>query len=339
MARAAISSELYRQLEPHLEILIKSSARKFAKTLDMPEEDVAQEARLAVYLALPRYEYNKSFGKIHSFARLVIRNALCSLAARATMESRMPRIVISEDGNLKQVRYRPGSLDDFNGTESHHQDLRALEDYDSDAKVEMLRFTSKLVRLENRLMKRLNARQKAVFQCLIRPSNELQLMARNKNSEVTNQLIAQYLEMSKNSVDWSLHIIKRHFTSLAETEFSALVEKALESRDWPMLYSSAQENDLDLIRKVIADRNLDPRPIEHMHTMRRGIHLARRIENYAWGSVVMLRYFDQVATVVIEGRFNEATGEVLADSGYWKPITDVFPDYKKLVRELGTKLL
>lgn len=320
--------ELYRELEPHFKALITSSARKFARLLDVPEEDVAQEARLAIYQALPKYEYNKSYGRIHSFARRAIRNALCSLAAKATMEHRVQRVVISDNGELKTIRCRPKYLDDFS------PDYFPDETQNPDVKMETSRWVEKLQILEMKLNHRLNERQRAVFNCVVRPSNELQLMARNKDMDITNPLIAEFLGVSKNSVDWSLHIIKKHFTILAEAEFSELVEKAVEERHWPLLYSSERENDLELIRSVIARRRLDPKPIEMMSTKRRGTSM-RRIETYAWGSVILLRFQDKTATLVVEGRFNEITGEVLSDLGWWKTITKIVPYYKQLVRELS----
>lgn len=321
-------AEIYTELAPHFEALIRTSARSFSKALDLPEEDVAQEARLALYLALPKYQYNKSFGKIHAFARRAVQNALCSLAARETLESRVPRIVISENGELKTVRCRPAQMDDF--------DLLPDEDVDLDQQVETSRWFDRLKLIEMKLMKRLNKRQKRVFNCSVRPSNELQLMARNKGTEITNQLIGEYLGLSKNSVDWALHVTKRHFTILAEKHFSDLVKSAIEERNWPLLYSSARENDLELIRGVISDRGLDPRPVAPMETVR-SVAAARRIETYDWGSVILLRFGDQAATVVVEGRFNAITGEVITESGYWKSILDVVPYYKALNRALKAK--
>lgn len=317
---------LYRELEPHFNALIRSNARRFAKVLDLSEEDVAQEARIALYLALPRYEYNKSYGKIHSFARRAIRNALCSLAASATMESRVQRVVISDGGELKTIRCRPTQLEDF--------DLVVDEDQDLDRNVDNSRWAQKIVKLESKLIELLDDRQKRVFQCLARPANELQLMARNKGCDITNLLISQYLGLSKNSVDWAIHMIKRHFTLLAEAEFSEIVDRAIEDRNWPMIHWSARENDLRLVRSVIKKRQLDPRPTRPMDTVRRGRGMARRVETYGWGSVILLRYNGKPATVVVEGRFNELTGEVLVESGYWKSISDAVPFYKKLVREL-----
>lgn len=320
---------LYAELEPCFESLIRSAARSFSRTLDLPEEDVAQEARIALYLALPRYQYNKSYGRIHNFARRAIRNALCSLACRATMESRMPRIVISDNGELKTVRCRPAQLEDF--------DLLPDENTNLDQQMETSRWSDKLMLLEMKLLRRLNERQKSVFNCVVRPSNELQLMARNKDSEITNELIGQYLGLSKNSVDWSIHVTKKHFTILAEQEFGELVKTAIADRNWPMLYSSGRENDIELIRKVISDRNLDPKPTSPMDTVR-GEAGARRVETYSWGSVVLLRFREKTATAIVEGRFNILTGEIISDNGYWKPITDAVPWYKELNRALKAKV-
>lgn len=167
-----------------------------------------------------------------------------------------------------------------------------------------------------------------------------------EESEPTNALIGEWLGMGsgdeapnkqrqKNTVDWAVHKIKRQFTILMEAEFSEIVEEAIQAGKWPMFYVSTNYNDAGFIAATLERRELDARPSSGPDIKARtheGVRAVRHIEVYSWGAVIMLKYGENTATVIAEGRFNAISGEVLQQSGSWKSIMDVVPWYVKACR-------
>lgn len=190
--------------------------------------------------------------------------------------------------------------------------------------------------LKMKMLNGMNDRQRKVFTCVAHPTDEFAVFMRNEGAEEAgNEVIAKYLGLTKNAVDWSLHQIKRRFTELAELEFGELIEGAIKTAKWPMIFVSNLEGDHEFVRDVIRDHGLDTRPISA-----RDIHMAppyaaaRSIERYSWGTVVELKLGERAATVITFGRFNEITGEVLVEGGYWKQLSDVVRWYQELNRAL-----
>jgi DNA-directed RNA polymerase specialized sigma24 family protein len=324
-----IDSALYADVEKEVMPIIKAAAERFARSLGVGVEDAIQEGRIALLQALESYDYNQSRGGIYNFARTIVRNAMCGLLYTETTRSRCPHLVAEVDGETKVVRMRPTSL------EFHMEEFGALVDDDSrtpeDEAIES-QIKSKLRRLKMQLVNRLNHRQLAVFNCIAHPQPEFTSYLRNVGAmELTHVLVGEYLGIDKNSVDWSVHQIKRHFTALVESEFSELVDAAIEAGKWPMFHVSAKPADADFIQRVVKERELDARPLGPPDVQVRtqgGVRCIRNVENYPWGSVIMLQYGERNATVVAEGRFNPVSGEVLIDgTGTWKSILDVVPWY------------
>lgn len=347
MIQGQVDHDLYNDIERELMPIIRSAARRFAPGLGIGVEDAVQEGRLALMLALNGYDYNLSKGGIYNFARRAVRNAMCGLLYSATTLSRCPRVVMEEGGELVVVKMWPTLMD---APELHP---------DNDAKTpeEMViesEFTDKLRVLRMRLVNRLNPFQRKVLGCISRNNIRFETFLRNRDEpEATHALIGEWLGMGlgtieegkpnsfdrqkqKNAVDWAVHKIKRHFTILMEDEFSDIVEEAIQAGKWPMFYVSTKPNDAAFIKGIIEQRDLDARPTSapdiKARTDKDGVRAVRHIETYSWGSVIMLRFGANSATVVAEGRFNPISGEVLQTSGSWKSIVDVVPWYVKASR-------
>jgi len=346
MIQGQVDHELYSDIERELMPIIRSAARRFAPGLGIGVEDAVQEGRLALMLALKGYDYNLSKGGIYNFARKAVRNAMCGLLYSATTLGRCPRVVMEEGGELVVVKMWPTLMD----APEVHPDREAKTPEEMVIESE---FADKIRVLRMRLVNRLNPFQRKVLGCISRNNIRFETFLRNRDEpEATHALIGEWLGMGvveegaklasasrqkqKNAVDWAVHKIKRHFTILMEDEFSDIVEEAIQAGKWPMFYVSTKPNDTAFIQGIIEHRDLDARPTSapdiKARTDKDGVRAIRHIETYSWGSVIMLRFGTNSATVVAEGRFNPISGEVLQPSGSWKSIVDVVPWYVKASR-------
>jgi len=327
-----LDPELYRDVEREVMPIILGAATSFARRLGVDKEDAVQEGRLAMLEALGRYDYNLSKGGIFNYVRTVVRQAMYGLLYTATTKSRQPHIVIDDNGEQKTIRSWPALMGDFELSvcESTPDPERAAMDAE---------LTEGLSLLKMRLVNRLNDFQSKVFSCLSNQDQSFLLYLRNiQVADEKNAQIAAYLGTGKNHVDWAVHQIKRHFTDLAEKQFSDIVNKAVKEGKWPMFHVSRRGNDVAFIKKVLSDQALDPRPTGAPEVKRadiRGVLCMRSIETYHWGAVIHLRFGVKTATVIAEGRFNAVSGEVLTATGLWKNIKSELPWYAAAQRVLS----
>ncbi len=333
VANRPIDHELYQDIERECMPIIRSAASSFARKLGVGVEDAIQDGRLALLIALKEYDYNASKGGIYNYARTAVKNAMCGLLYAATTKGRCPHFVIEEDGEPKTVRNYPEVMGDFNAFANDAPDPEALA-VESEV-------AEKLRELKMQLMNKLNQRQLDVFACLFHHKVEFEMFLRNRaESDVTHELIAEFLDVTKNSVDWSVHQIKRHFTALVEDKFSDIIQEAIQVHKWPMFHVSERANDVVFIQDIIKMRGLDARPLGAPDVTVRtdnGIRCARSVERYSWGAIILFTFGDRTATVVAEGRFNPISGEVLSETGFWKPIGESLSWYAEANRFLNPK--
>lgn len=323
--------DLYQALEPYLERTIAREARSFHRVLGMPQADAAQEARIALYQALPAYDYDRSRGGIHRFAQRTIRNALCGLMYAAIAQMRAPHVVITDgEGNDRLVRLDVEALEDMAlfepADEGSSPETRAIESQ-MDERIQLLRL---------RLLMSLSGRERQVFECQAMPSEAFLIWMRNEgHEEPTIEAIGKFLGMSKNMMDWSVHKIKHVFTHiLEESEYSDLIEGAIREGKWPMVYMSARVNDIEFIRAMFESQTLDSLPRAPRDDLRSGKAL-RVIEWYQWGSIVHLKMDEErQRTLLLIGRFNPRTGEIIGPAGHWKQLNDYVPWYSDLCKAL-----
>jgi RNA polymerase sigma factor (sigma-70 family) len=325
---------VYPQLEASLRPMMRQLAHQFAPSLGVEFDDALQEVRMSVFQAFQAYDYNRGGGRIRSFARKTIKNALCQLAYAAATQARCPHTVYTDDsGRLCVAKHKLASVEDL--LESGAAFPNGEDDVEQC--VCQNQIASRLRVLHLKLYRILDAQERSVFRLKSNPPESFLLFLRNIGvnlSEATNKHIARFLGVSKNSVDYSSLKIRRAFTQLAELEFSDLVQDLILDGDWPMFHVSDNPDDVDFVRQVIQSRKLDPRPLPERREICIGQDCGRIIEHYHWGVVLHLTLRNYHATVVAEGKFNQNTGDVFGQHGLWKSIVDVVPWYRSLVREI-----
>jgi RNA polymerase sigma factor (sigma-70 family) len=326
-AENLFDEELYNELEQACLPLLRRAAGKHATINCCNINDAMQEVRIAFFQALAGYDYNKSSGGISNFVAMAVKNALIKLW---TSEQRPKRMLWVLGENSTFVRQRPLPYPDFESFASRG----------CDPETELIDNESRRI-LKMKLLNRLNDRQRQVFGCLMHPSEEFTTYMRNiAADEATVKVIAGYLGLSKNVVDWSIRQIKSHFTDLLESDFHEVVELAVKSGRWPMFHISRKFEDMKYVRQILTTRKFDPRPLVASEVIDRligGVRIQRSIESYSWGAVVMLRFGDHAATVIAEGSFNATTGRVLSSDGFCKQLDDVLDWYPEMVKALHEK--
>lgn len=333
--RDPIFDALWPSIEPHVINVIRGESYRFHQVLGIGRDDAAQEARMFLLGALHKYDYAKSRGGIRKWARTIIHHGFCGMLYAATAQMRAPHVVVTDqDGVERLVRCRVEALDAMEMFEPHDEEGTNPEDDAIESQM-----SERIRTLRLRLMMSLSGREKDVWECQSQPSEEFLTWVRNNDiDEVTIEVIGQYLALSKNEIDWSLHKVKRLFTMiLEESEWADLIEAQVREGSWPMVYMSGIVGDVEFVQAVIQRRELEPRPrAPSDHTSNGQVH--RSIEHYAWGHIVQLHLDDErQATLVLEGRFNHRTGEVIGAGGHWKQISDYVPWYGELNRLLSPK--
>lgn len=330
--------ELYPQVEQAVRPIILAHAKKISAALRIPMDDAIQECALALYKGLQGYDYNRSHGGIHRYANTVLRNSAASIIVGNTTTARVPHVVYREDGELKVAKKRAlASLDELVPSTGWPSIQPAHpggtpEDASIGREIDQRR-----AKLKMRLVNKLTDRERAIFNCLTQPTEAFLIFMRNIGAqEPTHTVIARFLGISKNGVDYGAYNIRSKFTRLAEIEFPDLIEGHLERGTWPMIHiSRTGKPDHEFAASVIAARGLDPRPNDPARDIDVAGGWAREVQNYPWGVVLILRKKDAYRTLVIEGRFNRLSGGVAGTDGTWKNVSDVVPWYPKLVRELN----
>lgn len=328
--------DLYRVLEPTLMPLIVDQADRFHRALGIDKADAIQEARMALVMALPNYDYDRSRGGIKAFARITIKRALLTLLYQATAQMRAPYLVVTDaDGSERLVRCPVDSLDALETyQEPGDDDASTPEERCINAEVD-----DRIRTLRLRLLMSLSGRERDVFECQAIPSETFMLFLRNNGiDEPTIDSIGNYLHLTKNEIDWSLHKIKRVFTVVLEgSEFSDLIEGAVRDGKWPMIHKSDVATDIEFIQDILQQRGLDPKPTTPSDASTNG-QASRVIEHYDWGAIVHLKLDSKrQATLILEGRFNYRTGEVIGIGGHWKQVSDYIPWYSELNKALFVK--
>lgn len=322
---------LYARLEPHVLPTARMLARRFAPALGLSVEDAIQEARLALWKGFQSYDYNRSNGGLVRFARRVVTNEFLALLNQAAARVRNPHTVYTDEfGEQRIARHRFASLSDLEDDVT-----RASEPDPEQFYIEKQMF-ARAAALRMRLLKRLGRRDRLVYRCKLNPTEDFLLFLRNTGAdEPTNAAIGRYLGLSKNSVDWSIHVIRGEFVKVLESgEFSELLAPVVSEGGWPMLHSSLKAEDVEFVRGILDERGLDPRPVAGARDIALSRNGARVIERYHWGVVVHLKWKGEERTIVAEGRFNPLSGEVIGEHGAWKSIRDVAPWYRQLAAEL-----
>jgi DNA-directed RNA polymerase specialized sigma24 family protein len=334
-----IDNGLFLDVERVLRRVLVSHSLRLSRAIGIPVDDAIQEHRMALASAMAGYDFNRSRGGLHKFADRVLRNNTLSLVYKFTTETRMPHMVCEVDGVQKVVKWRVSSLDEVtpDGSPSLPPPEATGEDPEQ-ALIAREAHERRRVMLM-RLLSKLSARERDVFECKCRPADEFLAFMRNINAEeATLPVIARFLGMDKNAVDYSLYQIRTKFTKLAEQEFPDLIEQHVADKTWPMIHHMESDSpSADFASKVIHERGLDPAPSEK-RTIKTNGSWGFECQPYPWGAVMVLKNGAEYHTLVIEGRLNLVSGGVFGKAdGTHKTIIGILPWYPKMVKAVGVK--
>jgi hypothetical protein len=366
----SVINEVYPEIERKLYPYIWKRSKRISSMLPGIElDDAIQEGRLALLSALAKFDFNKNKGKLESYVGRVLINTYHCMVYEALTQSKVPHVMAQDEhGNwVKRPRF-PISLDAMLSPDD--DEVCSFEPKDEkwvspvqeivhhQLKLDVGKFTMKMYNT-------LTGIEREVFRCKVHPPTELLRMLYNDDVEfvykddsgkyvlepgfqVTNRQIAKWLPIDKNAVDWAMHKVKKLFTELAkfDEDFSDLFDDVVIGRGWPMIHTRrGTPNEIEGFEKLIMKKRcLDTRPVagccqeaDHLQTAGEIDEAgkpfwSRKIERYAWGSIVELKKGKEYVKLVIEGRFNPLTGEVFGDGGMREDIPVGW--YKTLVKEL-----
>lgn len=329
--------DLYPEVEQAVRPILLSHAKRISDRLGIPMDDALQEVRWALYNGMQGYDYNRSHGRIHRFVDRVLRNSAASIIYKATTAARMPHTVYTEGGQVKVAKHRRFLSLDQIGPDDERPSFQPVDGGPTpeDAYVEA-ETAHRRAKLKMMLINKLSERELVIFNCLSQPTEAFLIYMQNVGAdEPTHTVIAGFLGVSKNTVDYATLTTRAKFTKLVEREFPDLIKGHIEKGTWPMIHvSRASKPDTEFVAETIKRRGLDPRPLNPARDIELAGGWARDVHSYPWGVVLILKREDTYRTLVIEGRFNKISGGVAGADGTWKYVSDEVPWYPQLVREL-----
>ncbi len=285
--------------------ILRNRSRRFSKILGLPFEDVFQEASLALYRELPKYDPQR--GAIEPFIDVKVRY------------------------HLRRLKNRKFEVPASEGLLDYLIDRRAGASTCQDA----IELVDQFRALQMRLLAKLTGKEKQVWSLLFSPSEQFQsYLAHVGVVEPTQETVASFLGISLEAVKWSLSRIRRQMTLILDTpDFSDLTMQAIRDRSWPIVRFSQKENDVDFVRDTLKRRGLNDNELRSYSST--GVSVTRTVCEYDWGIVMFLTHGVRHATIVCEGRFkDDKHGRVSAKSGYWRNIADSLSWYRNAKKAL-----
>lgn len=340
-------NEMYLLVEPRMLPLIKIRSRKLSSfTPNIEFEDAVQEGRLALLAAISKFDFNKVNGRLEGYVQRVITNTYHCMLYEALTQSRVPYVWRKDDDGqwIKKPRF-PLSLDAMLAAEGENEapfEPTYEDQSNPDDEIYSEQLAPVARQLNMRMLFKLKGRdegswEKEVFRCKVHPPAELLSMMKDDGEDVDmddptsvcvgNKHIAKYLGINKNMVDWAMHKVKKLFTSLAkyDEDFSEIFDDIVNNKGWPMIhYVRGDNHDEAFQARILKKRKLDTRPLDKGWPESENAgeecydgtpYWSRLVQNYPWGSKVVLKRGQEYVTMVIEGRLNLITGEVFGDDG------------------------
>jgi len=338
--------EMYPDLEKNLLPLIKRRAQQMRHAIPgIDVEDAIQEGRLALLSCLTRYDANKCSFDLKRYVSKTLRNTYAMMLYEALAQRRTPRAHIQDgEGNWGVAPRVPISLDEMLTYEPVEGDLSP------EARIIEMERLSSCIRIKMKMMEMLTGRDLDVFKSMLETSCEFlepeeirRIIIREEQRKQTgeplkhdgclaavdaaggdvnslsNILVANYLNINKNMIDWSINKIRMLFSKLVKQEEveAPNVLEAMEKRGLPAIQVNRGTHfSASFVRSVMTVRNLrDEEPhIEIQSASHRGCtnYWMRRIERHTWGAVLVLKRGGEFVTAVIEGRLNLLTGDVFS---------------------------
>jgi RNA polymerase sigma factor (sigma-70 family) len=318
-------------------------------------DDVVQEGKVALLSAMTGYDYNK--GDLRPYLSSVLDNTYKIMIHEMLCPSRMPqRKLPVKPGEVQTTKHAsiqslwPVSLDGIlanseQGAERLKGSIDLAIKTPSPEDMAVFKDKEKQARaFRLAMLKCLKRRERHVFFCRINPPSALLKMAEragNNRQGPTNLHIAEYLGLSKNSVDWSLHKIRETFIKTArQKKFSDLFGHLVDTKEWPRIHASNWPSyDARFVANTLRDRKLSHSPLkdyreyDDYYQQTTDGACSRMIKRFEWGVVLVLKRGKKCCTLVAEGRFNEVQGVVHGSNGTHETLPVKW--YKQLVKEIN----
>jgi hypothetical protein len=328
--------DLYPDLERQMLPLIKAKANRLRRLSGFDFDDALQEGRMALLNAMTKYDYNRGKNGLERYVGRVLTNTYNALLFEHMAQCRMPQVVMQLDNEWVKAPMPPVSLDVLIGFEPEAD----YNDPEQEVAQNQLSEIARVFRLK--MFNSLEGRDLDVFSCKVNPPMDLLIMVRNMggnyNKTPSNVHIARYLGVSKNAIDHSLYNIRMKFVQMSrQKEFSDLLGDVVKGKGWTMIHISWEErHDVEFIQRVLAERELDPKPMDKCHQHNDYLQQVgddlRLVERYPWGCIMFMKYKGECATLVVEGELNLNTGVVWGAVGAREPIPVTW--YRQLARKL-----
>ncbi len=319
------------ELEKRMMPLIVGKARTVNRWLGMTYvdlDDAIQEGRLTLLRALISYEKDRG-STLEAYVSKMLQNVYYGLIREQIAKKRIPRThVLDEHGKYKEIFCPPMPF---------AEGLVLLSTGENpETKVTSNELEKQVEEFKVRLQSELKGRNKEVFECLVNPPVSFLEKVRELGGDISAPRkvhIAEHLGVNKNKVDWSIKRIRQMFTKMARVEeFGELFGHYIDCGEWPEVFVSDKKYDTTFVQEIIEKRNLNPVPLEGGKNYQESGCFARQIEKYPWGFVLVLKHNIDWCTLVIEGRFNANTGEVVSKKGMREKIPVAW--YPKLVQAM-----
>lgn len=326
--------KLYPIVEQKMLPFIRAKAAKLKRLSGMDFDDVVQEGRMALLKGITKYASRGGDKELERYVGRVLTNAFHLLLYEQMAQCRMPKAVVQLDNEWVKISVPPISLD-------YVMDIQQDKSPNPEEQLNRVDLSdlARLFRLK--MFNLLTGRDLDVFNCKVNPPMDLLIMIRNLggdyNKTPSNVHIAKYLGVNKSAIDYSLHNIRLKFTQVAKfQEFSDLFPIGIR-KGWAMIHTSQSDfHDVEYIKSIIESRNLNPKPLKDCQVendyYQRFEDIERLVERYEWGCVLYLRYYQQHATIVVEGELNHNQGVTYGVNGTREKIN--LPWYNKLLKKI-----
>lgn len=328
---------MYEDLERHVSPILKTHAKRINIAAGIPFEDAMQELRIAMFQrCFDSYDFNAGKGKFHLFVSTVLRYESMRIINNSMTNSKVPHVVQEVDGRKRVLKQR-WNLISIDEMMEQSGDTVGGDVPDPHSAYEQSEDRARRLELKMKLRNKLCDRDRTVLDIMCHPPEEFLIFLENKGeSDTTNGLIAEFIGVSKNAVDYSTLRIRRAFTQLAESEFPEISQIYIDKGTWPMIHMSKRNVfDYDFVRRIIKKRKLDPRPTNPARDIQSSGEWAREVHFYHWGVVLFLKKGKIHKTLVLEGNFNLITGGVSGAEFTWKYVSDYVTWYSQLVKKLS----
>jgi RNA polymerase sigma factor (sigma-70 family) len=285
-----------------------------AKRFGLDPDDAVQEARIAMFRALERYDPARSF---KPYMSEVITNTYKSMYGHARSGIRCPTVhERGPNGEYVPVRRLPSPMgldeDDY-----HANPHTETPEHEVD---EVMRERVCAAFIQE-AMKRLPAKERTA------------LALRLASSTSSSAVLSKQMGLCKNDFDWIVNKLRFQITKLAIEEDTPLRDYA-ESKEWPRCQTSVgvRYHGAFAVRTMKARGRVPARQgVIVMESCAAG---SRAIELHTWGAVLVCIRQGRVYTSVIEGRLNPRSGEIHGVH-YTKLFVDV-PGYPAIAKGLAS---